>query len=229
MGHTKSDHYSSPKDGHHGYVNGVYGEDLYVATYLRYINTCKISHILLSPYTLKHGFWRPAVTLYHEEKLGPNLSHELGRLTFRPTYFLDLCEYTNMSYKQIFAFMRRRKHFSTEVSYDCEQDWAGLDEEGEYPDKWDEPVDTPSFDEGKGADDDAVQRVKEIIEARDQEFAQALEARNAARPEPGPSGAENAERVQEDEEQTVYPIGSRREWFTEFEVDSDMPDHLNET
>lgn len=33
-----------------------------------------------------------------------------------------------MSYKQIFAFMRRRKHSSTEVYYDCEQDRAGLDE-----------------------------------------------------------------------------------------------------
>lgn len=137
MGHMERDYYSRPKGEFHGAIIGLCGRDLCYGNCVRLMKMWKIVDVALSPRTIKYGHWRPAVTKYMEEELGPNLSRDPLRLTFRPKYFQDLCRLTNWSYQEIFDFMRKRNHLSDNVEFDIAEDKAGRDAEDPPQSIWD--------------------------------------------------------------------------------------------
>lgn len=163
MGHVERDYHDRPKGEFHGYINGLCGRDLCYGNCVRLMKIWKLVDVALSPRTIDYGHWRPAVTTYMEEELGPNLSRDPLRLTFRPKYFQDFCRLTNLSYKGIFDFMRRRNHLSDNVEFDIAEDKAGRDEEDPHRNIWDEPL-------------DSRHTVYAEVEAEDGAAAQATEA-----------------------------------------------------
>ncbi|MCJ1247886.1 hypothetical protein MMC30_005101 [Trapelia coarctata] len=222
MGHMEHDYYTLPNGYALGYINGIYGRDLWFGYHLRYMKVWKFVHINLSPLTLHYGHWRRGVTKYIEEELGPNLSHIEGRLTFRPRYFQNMCRLTNVSHKEIFEFMRRRKHLSDNVEFDLNEDEAGRDEEDPYRDIWDEPLDTSStFEEVEEAAYDGVgERTEAAIQAMDNhELAQALVTTNAAEPESEPSDPYGPEpELGNQPHRALLPTS---QWDSEYEEESD--------
>ena len=91
--------------------------DLDIEYLLRGLSSWDQMDIILSQRTRKNRYWKKSTTMLLENSLGPNLSKNKRRLTFRPHYFYRLSRIRNSGFIKggfnwVCEFMRNRENLS---------------------------------------------------------------------------------------------------------------------
>ena len=109
----------------HDYIWGRVGHDIRLAQAFKNFWQWDYVKIKFEPGTTENYYWRPCVTRFLEEFLGPNMSNVKTTLKFRPEYFHHLFRMPRMTREIARAMMLRKGSLSGEPSQDFEdlKDW----------------------------------------------------------------------------------------------------------
>ncbi|MCJ1250094.1 hypothetical protein MMC30_007320 [Trapelia coarctata] len=139
------------------------GLDLEVEYLLGGLRSWDRMDIVLSQRTRKNRYWRSSTTRMLERKLGPNLSKEKRRLTFRPYYFYHLNQMRNTDWTDSGSdwaceFIRSRKHLSNPAR-DLVDAEMGIDAASEEEDDY--FIEVPDLSDDEGVGDDSADNEEE--------------------------------------------------------------------